>query len=114
MSFEVFKNSTPAQEMVRDLIGLDMQPLTGWRDYTRAVAHAERNQAFVAKARELGTTTSTGEYAVLLAVLFSMDYLWLADEIEAERKTSFLSAASKALGEHAGAVAAALAIGQRA
>lgn len=111
MTFEDFKDSAPARDTVHSLIGLDITPIKSWREYGDAVARSNRNAAFIARARKLGSKSSTGEYAVLLAVLFSMDYVWLAEEIEAARQTPFLRAASRTFGRHAQAVGAVMSMG---
>ena len=83
MTFEDFKTSAPAQDTVRTLIGLDIEPIESWPDYFNAVA-GRFNGKSIEKAREMGGTTSSGEYAVLLAVLFSLDQVARAQEIEKE------------------------------
>ncbi|WP_116654000.1 hypothetical protein [Pelagibacterium sediminicola] len=110
MTFEDFKSSAPARDTVRALIGLDIEPIKNWRDYVNAVAGRVDN-AVIAKARDMGSATSTGEYAVLLATLFSMDYVWLAKEIEKQTGRSFLACMSRTYGDHAKAVAAVMVMG---
>lgn len=110
-SFDDFKDTAPARETVRKLLGLEISGMDDWKQYIDAVSRANRDQAFIKRAKDMGHVVSTGEFSVLLAVLWTMDYANLAKEIEDETGRRFISSMRYTTGEHAAAVSAAFALG---
>lgn len=105
----------PGGRFVADTFGLDITDIQDWGTF-RAVMLDHRQDlggaaAFVARVQRRYGTGSTGERALLLAVLFAIDYRWLADELARESGRSFLEDMENTSGEWARAAAACLAVG---
>lgn len=88
-----------------------MSDLRTWDQFTQAALAARpvRNddyQPFIDRVERRAGTASTGELALLMAVLFAMDYRWLAEKIAEECGRSFLRLMEYTTGDHAQAASA--------
>lgn len=110
-TFSDFRNNLAATALVQSLVGLDMSKLRTWDQFTRAALEARpaRNgdyQPFIDRVERRAGTASTGELALLMAVLFAMDYRWLAERIAEECGRSFMRLMEYTTGDHAQAASA--------
>ena len=110
-TFADFRDSRPAADMVKALLGLDMTTLRTWSQFTEAALRARPMangdyKPFIDRVERRAGTASTGELALLMAVLFAMDYRWLAERIAEEVGRSFMRLMEYTSGDHALAAAA--------
>lgn len=110
-TFSDFRNNLAAAALVQSLVGLDMSDLRTWDQFTQAAlaARPARDgdyQPFIDRVEHRAGTASTGELALLMAVLFAMDYRWLAEKIAEECGRSFMRLMEYTTGDHAQAASA--------
>lgn len=82
MNFETWKNLNPVKDVARKL-GFDLSHCGSWDHYgERFRATNDKDVGhLVIRAREIEGHLSTGELAVLQAMLHAADFSWLADEL---------------------------------
>lgn len=111
-TFRDFRDNPSAIRMVNALLGLDMSELKTWSHFTQAALYARPidmggdYQPFIDRIENRAGTASTGELALLMAILFAMDYRWLAEKIAEESGRSFLRLMEYTSGDHSRAAAA--------
>ena len=66
--------------MLRTL-GVDISKLQTWVEYTEAMLAMPDIEAFIGRVRERTNACSSSQLAVIGAILYGMDYAWLADEL---------------------------------
>lgn len=86
-------------------MGVDIQPCRTWREFTDAMVFKADRAAFMEAARDLDNVASTGERAVVHAILHAADFAAQADEFAQGRTWWRLSCTT---GDHAAAVAASI------
>ena len=69
--------------MLRTL-GKDISKMRSWREYTDVMVALPDIDDFLERVRERASACSSSQHAVLQAVLFGMDYAWLAAELEGQ------------------------------
>src|SRR5690606_39523854 len=95
----------------RDLFGFDFSSCPNWPSFTAtALNRIERlgSEAFEKRVRKQFGKASTGESALVLAILFAVDYRRLADKLCEESGRSFLQYLEYTHGRHLLAVLACL------
>lgn len=103
-TFTAWRELHPARETVAALTDLDITELATWDDYILAVYNADRSD-IGDRAKQLGSVSSDGQFSVLLAVLWSMDYSALAVDLERSTNRSFLACMNRTTGDSAKVVA---------
>jgi hypothetical protein len=109
-TYNEWKFLAPVVETVKALIGIDVRQLGSWAEYKDAVYRADRSKVFD-RAEKLATEASTGEFAVLVTTLATMDYAALAVDLERKHDRSLLACWQYTTGDHAKAVAGAMGMG---
>jgi hypothetical protein len=102
-TFTAWRELQPARETVAALTDLDISKFATWDDYIIAVYNADLSD-LRARAEQLGSVSSDGQFSVLLAVLWSMDYSALAVDLERSTNRSFLACMNRTTGASAKAV----------
>lgn len=115
-TFREFRDG-PAGDLARRM-GLDISGCISWQHFTAtAVAYnncdAEKDDErglLVKAARRLCGSASTGEKAVICALLHAADFAWLADELSLDHQGEplFWTRLDGTYGDHLRAVAAAV------
>lgn len=106
MNFETWKNLDPVEDVARKL-GFDVSRCRSWSEYgERFRATNDKDVGhLVTRAKEIEGHLSTGELAVLQAMLHAADFSWLADELAGKGTWQRLD---RVHGDHATAVALAI------
>lgn len=110
-TYESFRDGVGGQ-FVRREFGVDLAGTVTWLELKEMILASRRKagvSATVDAWRDRYHTMSTGDRALMLAVLHAADYTWLADELQAECERSFFDLMESVHGEWAWAIAACIA-----
>lgn len=113
-TFAEWKSLPAVREIVPALVKIDLDKIDSWHAYKAAVYHADRSQIFK-RAEKLASRQSGSELLLTMAILATMDYADLGDEIGQKAGIRGLLGASQFLDEAQRAtVAGAIAMSDRA
>ena len=109
MTFNEWKQLSMVREYVPQIVKIDLEKISTWREYISAVYHADRSKIHARVDKLLEKIFEEDEYIALMAITWTMDYASITHEIAINYGFgSFMSRLSRAGPEARQIVAGAL------